>query len=809
MADQVRAAADPPSASDEAIVSWSPRSAPQAAYITCPVFEIFYGGSRGSLKTEGTLGDWLSHSDMHGEDAVGLMVRRTREQLKETFERAKRLYVPLGFHPAGHVITSPQGARLRFAYLERDAHAENYQGDNNTRVYVEEIGNFANPAPVMKLMATLRSTKGVPVGFRATGNPGGPGHGWVKKRYISPAPLGWKVLEEPFVNPWTGETVMKQRIFIPGKITDHNLLGPEYIANLQMSGSPEMVRAWLEGDWDVVAGAYFPEFSRGRHVLDPLDFPADWRRFTASDWGSARPFWTGWFVIVQREMKARTATGRPVTLLPGALVCYREWYGEDAKRPGQNLGLKWPVEEWAAGVLKRSHGEGISYDVVATSMFSEDGGPSLAERGGKVSLKGKKLRLRPADRQRLPGWNQVRYRLRGDLPDEQAPPMLFFTTACEDAIRTLAALQHDDVESKFEDADCWVAGTMIATPTGERPIETIGAGDWVNTPIGPRVVLKSYISGPSETVRVDLSDGRVLCGTARHKIHVEGVGLVRLDELKCHLIPTQRIIWQKLLFIVASSIEGTRGAVTTILAAVGSLCIGRSGLICAGQSLTGTTFTTETRITTTTTSAICSVSSVACINGTTSKNAWRESLGSNSRNSGRRQPGSGCSGTTPRKCLSERPTAHLRAAIVAGLSLRDTLAKFGALLAWPFTRRAGTSSKPAKYAVLNSGRRLTAPKRSEPARIVAVGRCEEKTPVYNLTVDGAHLFYANGILSSNTDGEDHPCDGVRYGCMSRPRKLPEPEQRFAHLPKKGTGEWQMTEAWKGRQIPGLSRRPLD
>jgi hypothetical protein len=301
---------------DQAIVAWRPRSAPQAAYITCPVFEIFYGGARGSLKTEGTLGDWLNHSHKYGEDAVGLMVRRTREQLKETFERAKRLYVPLGFHPAGHTITSPQGARLRFAYLERDEHAENYQGDNNTRVYVEELGNFPNPAPVMKLMATLRSTKGVHVGFRGTGNPGGPGHGWVKARYITPAREGWKIVEEPFINPWTGEKVMKQRIFIPGKITDHNLLGADYIANLQMSGSPELVRAWLEGDWDVVAGAYFPEFSRGRHVLEPTEFPADWRRFTASDWGSARPFWTGWFVVVQKEMKARTVTGRPVCSCP-------------------------------------------------------------------------------------------------------------------------------------------------------------------------------------------------------------------------------------------------------------------------------------------------------------------------------------------------------------------------------------------------------------------------------------------------------------------------------------------------------------
>lgn len=451
MAQPVQAEAPEPAV--HPLVAWEPRSVPQAAYIACPVFEIFYGGARGSLKTDGSLGDWISHSDLYGENAHGLMVRRNRVQLAETFERAKRVLRPLGFTVSGHTITSPQGARLTFAYLERDADAENYQGHSYTRIYIEELGNFPNPAPVFKLMATLRSAHGVPCGFRGTGNPGGPGHGWVKKRYIDPAPGGWKVIEDTFVNPWTGESFIRQRIFIPGKITDHNLLGPEYVANLQMSGSKELVRAWLEGDWDVVAGAYFPEFSRGRHVLEPIEFPKDWKRFTASDWGSARPFWTGWFVVVQREMSARTVTGRNVTLLPGALVCYREWYGEDPDRPGQNLGIKLPVEEWAAGVLKRSGAEAIAYDVIDTSFFDEDGGPSQAERAGKVRLKGKRLRLRKADKKRLPGWNQVRYRLRGDLPDEAGDPMLFFTSGCPDAIRTLAALQHDDVESKYEDAE--------------------------------------------------------------------------------------------------------------------------------------------------------------------------------------------------------------------------------------------------------------------------------------------------------------------------------------------------------------------
>lgn len=52
-------------------------------------------------------------------------------------------------------------------------------------------------------------------------------------------------------------------------------------------------------------------------------------------------------------------------------------------------------------------------------------------------------------------------------------------------------------------------------------------------------------------------------------------------------------------------------------------------------------------------------------------------------------------------------------------------------------------------------------------------------PVYNLTVADAHLFYANGVLSSNTEGEDHASDECRYACMSRPfvRNVRPPPQK--------------------------------
>lgn len=429
----------------EPIVVWEPRSQPQKAFIACPVFEIFFGGARGSLKTDGVLGDWLSHSDQYGDAAIGLMVRRELTQLEETYERAKAVFTPLGFkfNDQKHTCVGPNGSRLRFAYLDHDKDAESYQGHSYTRVYVEEIGNFPNPKPIMKLMATLRSAKGVPCGFRATGNPGGPGHQWVKARYIDPAPTGWKVLEETFTNPWTQEPVTRERIFIPGKITDHNLLGSQYIANLQMSGSKELVRAWLQGDWNVIAGAFFTEFDGDKHIIEPRQLPADWLRFRACDWGSAKPFSVGWYAVSGGEMPEFPR---------GALIKYREWYGMQEGKP--NEGLKLTAEDVADGILERDD-PGYEFkwphSVIDPSAFQENGGPSIAERMA-VRTK-KRVCWRAADNARVSqkgamgGWDQLRARLKG----EDGKPALYFFSTCVHTIRTLPALQHD--EGKPEDVD--------------------------------------------------------------------------------------------------------------------------------------------------------------------------------------------------------------------------------------------------------------------------------------------------------------------------------------------------------------------
>lgn len=418
------------------VTVWEPQAGPQAAFVSCPVYEIFFGGARGGGKTDAVLGEWAIHADEYGPDAIGLMVRRTRVELTETFERARRIFSPLGakFTTAPMRCQMPGGGRLTFAYLERDSDADGYQGHSYSRVYVEEAGNFPAAAPIMKLHATLRSGAGVPCGMRLTGNPGGPGHQWVRARYIDPAPLGWKVISD-------AESGL-ERIYIPSRVGDNHFLGNAYVAQIKASGSPQLVRAWLEGDWSVIAGAFFPEFSMARHVIEPCAIPEHWHRYRAMDWGSARPFSVGWYAVSDGSLRQFPR---------GALIRYREWYGSTGE---PNVGLRMTVEEVADGIRAREAGDpGNMMGVADPAIFTSDGGPSMAER---MSARG--VHFTRADNKRVPrggamgGWDQLRARLKGD---GDVPGIFFFST-CAHLIRTLPALQHDqdrpeDVDTEGED----------------------------------------------------------------------------------------------------------------------------------------------------------------------------------------------------------------------------------------------------------------------------------------------------------------------------------------------------------------------
>jgi hypothetical protein len=296
-----------------------------------------------------------------------------------------------------------------------------------------------------------------------------------------------------YENPWTGETIEQDRVFIPSKLQDNKFLGPEYVANLQMVGSDTLVRAWLGGDWTVIDGAYFDCWRYDLHVVQPFEIPAEWSRFRSMDWGSAKPFSVGWWAVVGDDYAPRGGRFLP----RGALVRYREWYG--AASP--NVGLKLTAEDVAAGIVQReSRDLNLRYGVLDPACFKEDGGPSIAERINKELIA---ARLRPfhaADNARVPlrgsigGWDQLRSRLVG----QDGRPMIYCFSNHADSIRTIPALQHDparqeDVNTESEDhaADEWryacmsrpfvrvpAARTRSVPDVGYTPIRSAVPDDW-------------------------------------------------------------------------------------------------------------------------------------------------------------------------------------------------------------------------------------------------------------------------------------------------------------------------------------------
>ena len=455
-------------------VVWRPQRGPQKALVDCPFPEVFFGGARGGGKTDGVLGKWALDEARYGVNFNAMGFRRTSVSFEDAIERAKQIYIPLGakYRENPSRFRMPNGGRISFAHLESVDDAQEYQGRNVSHAWVEEVGQYPSPAPIDRLFGVLRSAGGVPVQLILTGNPGGAGQHWVAERYqMIPFPAGPKVITRVLPNGATHKIAV-----IPSRITDNKLLiqgDPGYLNRMQLVGSPALVKAWLDGDWSAIEGAFFPEWSERQHVIAPFTIPGHWLRFRSGDWGSAKPFSIGWWAVVSDDYRISSANrveiGRDIhdsPVLPrGALVRYREWYG--ASSP--NVGLKLTAEQVAAGIAEREIHEprdirgdtGVTYGVLDPAAFASDGGPSIAERMAPIYWQ-RADNARVARTGAMGGWDQVRSRLIGTAARSELTqqidwatgrPMIYFFSTCRDSIRTLPALQHDKARAEDVDTD--------------------------------------------------------------------------------------------------------------------------------------------------------------------------------------------------------------------------------------------------------------------------------------------------------------------------------------------------------------------
>lgn len=295
-------------------------------------------------------------------------------------------------------------------------------------------------------------------------NPGGIGHGWVKRTFIDNA-----IPMQIRMTPESEGGMLRQ--YIPARMDDNPTLmrdDPTYRARLRGLGSDALVRAMEQGDWGIIDGAFFDCWKAEKHQHRPFKIPDDWLRFASGDWGSARPFSFGWWAVAGEDFKTPGGFWLP----RGCMIRYQEWYGckKDASGISQdNIGLKLPAETVGKRIAEReSSMPKLAYRVLDPAAFSSDGGPSIAER--LYTGSSNKISFRKADNARIArdgamgGWDQMRSRLIGD--DDERPMLITFDT-CLDSIRTIPMLQHDenrieDLNSDSEDhaADDWRYGCM-------------------------------------------------------------------------------------------------------------------------------------------------------------------------------------------------------------------------------------------------------------------------------------------------------------------------------------------------------------
>jgi len=415
------------------------------------VDEILFGGARGGGKSYGILGDWVQHASRYGNNARGILFRKTYPEFEEILDQSERIFPFLGarYRVSSKSWRFPDGALLKFAYLERDQHASRYQGKQYTWMGFEELGNWPNSTPIDALKACLRSPHGVPVRWVATANPGGVGHNWIKSRFILPAPA---------LTPFHDPTTDTWRTFIPSKLQDNPILmqaDPRYADRLRGVGAEWLVEAWLSGNWDIVAGGMFDDIWKiDRHVLPAFPIPKTWKIDRAFDWGSTKPFSVGWWA---ESDGSPAPDGRQFK--KGTLFRIAEWYGWNGKKP--NEGTRQLAVDVARGIREREKAMGFKVlnGPADPSIFGTENGNNIAadmalpsaHHPGVVWERGE---AKPGSRKT--GWEKIRKMLQASLTTPMEDPGLFVFDNCRQFIRTVPTLPRDakdpdDVDSDAED----------------------------------------------------------------------------------------------------------------------------------------------------------------------------------------------------------------------------------------------------------------------------------------------------------------------------------------------------------------------
>ncbi len=426
---------------------------------------VGYGGARGGGKSFALRNAMLLRRCIYPGTA-GYIFRKTYDQLEANHilpllkeHRGLQAY----YKETKHAVFFPNGSTLYFRYLDRPQDAINYQGLELEDIAIDEATQ--HPESVFDhLRAANRTSQTVhgPDGkrfkptFMLSFNPGGVGHGWIKRKFIRRQFQEWE----------DGSEFM----FIKALVYDNKKLidaDPNYVRRLE-SLPPQLRKAFLLGSFDVFEGQYFQEWQAQNadgspyHVVPYAPPPAHWKRFIAIDWGyDPDSFVALWFAVAPNR---RLYVYRELSLL-------RHTAGQAAKK-----------------VVEASGTDKIAYVVCDPSIFTKGRGttvPSIAEEmvdnGIPTGL------MRKADNDRVNGWMLVRKYL---SPAPDGLPWMQIMDSCPDLIRTLPDQVHDETRKEDLDTDGddhWVDTLRYGAMT--RPFRKSG-GIIQTTGIDPNEILR-------------------------------------------------------------------------------------------------------------------------------------------------------------------------------------------------------------------------------------------------------------------------------------------------------------------------------
>ena len=424
-------------------IIWKPQPK-QIAFMERPEFECLYGGAAGGGKSDALVVEALRQ--VHIPHYKGLILRKTYPQLTELIDKSLLIYpraVPgAKYNSTTHTWTFPSGAKIVFGSMNHKQSRIDYQGKAFDYIGFDELTHFDYDEYTYLYSRCRPNGPGTRCYIRATTNPGGKGHNWVKDRFITAAPPMTPITQDVEVEDNKGNkvTIKRDRIFVPATVFDNQELlrnDPGYIASLGMLPEAEK-KALLMGDWNSFSGQCFTEWlndpkhyldRKWTHVVEPFPIPDSWPIYRGMDWGYSRPFSVGWYAV---------APG-------GCLYRFRELYGCTGE---PNVGVKWTPQKCAETIYEIEHtdpnikGKHV-YGVADSAIFATDSGVPIIDAFEQAGIYFDK-----ASKMRIDGKMQVHYRLAMDLNGDS---MFHVFSTCKHFIRCIPSLVYS--ETNVEDVD--------------------------------------------------------------------------------------------------------------------------------------------------------------------------------------------------------------------------------------------------------------------------------------------------------------------------------------------------------------------